>query len=142
MIIIPSFNCRSNYKELGLVLLFLGMGSVMFASLVYVFESDDDNSHFKTMLDAYWWSIITMTTVGYGDVYPITGMGKVIASLCAIFGVLVIGLPIPIIGNSFNNFYAREKRQKQKLKVDKLRFTINRKMLFSGLNESEKSEHV
>ena len=85
----------------------------MFSSLVYVFENDDKASSFRTMLDAYWWAIITMTTVGYGDVYPITGLGKVVGTLCAVFGVLVIGLPIPIIGSSFNNFYAREKRREK-----------------------------
>ncbi|XP_023336409.1 potassium voltage-gated channel protein Shab [Eurytemora carolleeae] len=101
---------KSNYKELGLLFLLLGMGAIMFASLIYVFEKEDNDSTFKTMFDAYWWAIITMTTVGYGDVSPVTGMGKVIGCFCAIFGVLVIGLPIPIIGNSFNKFYARQKR--------------------------------
>jgi len=104
---------RSNFKELGLLILFLGMGAVMFSSLVYVFENDDKETKFSTMLDAYWWAFITMTTVGYGDVVPITGWGKVIGTFCAIFGVLVIGLPIPIIGKSFNNFYAREKRREK-----------------------------
>lgn len=101
---------RSNYKELGLLFLLLGMGAIMFASLIYVFEKEDKESTFKTMFDAYWWAIITMTTVGYGDVSPITGFGKVLGCFCAIFGVLVIALPIPIIGNSFNKFYARQKR--------------------------------
>ena len=54
---------RSNYKELGLLFLLLGMGAIMFASLIYVFEKEDKQSTFKTMFDAYWWAIITMTTV-------------------------------------------------------------------------------
>ena len=45
---------RANYKELGLLILFLGMGAVMFSSLVYVFENDNLDSSFATMLDAYW----------------------------------------------------------------------------------------
>lgn len=101
---------KANYKELGLLFLLLGMGAIMFASLIFVFEKEDPESTFKTMFDSYWWAIITMTTVGYGDVSPVTGFGKVLGCFCAIFGVLVIGLPIPIIGNSFNKFYARQKR--------------------------------
>lgn len=101
---------KANYKELGLLFLLLGMGAIMFASLIFVFEKEDPDSTFKTMFDSYWWAIITMTTVGYGDVTPVTGFGKVLGCFCAIFGVLVIGLPIPIIGNSFNKFYARQKR--------------------------------
>ena len=54
---------KSNYKELGLLFLLLGMGAIMFASLIYVFEKEDNESTFKTMFDAYWWAIITMTTV-------------------------------------------------------------------------------
>ena len=54
--------------------------------------------------------ILPFAQVGYGDVSPVTGFGKVLGCFCAIFGVLVIGLPIPIIGNSFTKFYTRQKR--------------------------------
>ena len=54
---------KANYKELGLLFLLLFMGAIMFSSLIFVFEKEDEETTFKTMFDAYWWAIITMTTV-------------------------------------------------------------------------------
>ena len=63
--------------------------------------------------------------VGYGDISPVTGFGKVIGSCCAICGVLVIALPIPIIGNNFAAFYKNERRREQlaekKLAIERAR---------------------
>ena len=61
---------RNSYRELGMLFLFLFMGVLIFSSLVYVFENDNPKTTFFTMLDAYWWALITMTTVGYGEIVP------------------------------------------------------------------------
>ena len=58
------YTMKSSYKELGLILMFFGILTMIFSSLVYIFEKDEKGASFKNIFDSFWWAVITMTTVG------------------------------------------------------------------------------
>jgi len=99
---------RASMRELGLLIFFLFICVVLFSSAVFFAEAEAPGSHFKSIPDAFWWAVVTMTTVGYGDMMPVSPWGKLVGSLCAIAGVLTIALPVPVIVSNFNYFYHRE----------------------------------
>jgi len=70
-------------------------------SVILYFAERDVNSGFKTLLDSIWWAVITLATVGYGDVTPITPAGKVFGAVAAISGFGMFALPAGILANGF-----------------------------------------
>jgi voltage-gated potassium channel len=71
------------------------------AVVIYYVEGDADPEHFGSVIRSLWWSVITLTTVGYGDVFPQTIIGKAVAGIIAIIGIGIIALPSGIIAGAF-----------------------------------------
>ena len=87
--------------ELYTVVAVLAVMLVLAASLMYFAEREAQPEKFASIPEAMWWSIITLTTVGYGDVAPVTALGRVIAGCIAILGIGIFALPAGILGASF-----------------------------------------
>lgn len=96
---------RTSLRELFMFAIFLGIATLIYSAGVYYAEKDERHSQFSSIPDAFWWAIVTMTTVGYGDFVPVGPLGKILGSFCALSGVLAIALPVPVIVANFNNYY-------------------------------------
>eukprot|EP00794_Sanderia_malayensis_P016673 gene16673-18365_t len=113
-----AYTVKESSEELGLLVLLLLMGMTLFSTLIYYAEQNVPGTKFKSIIEGFWWAIITMTTIGYGDIYPDTTYGKMIGCMCCISGILFIALPIPTIVGNFSKYY-REHRNKEKMDMNK-----------------------
>jgi voltage-gated potassium channel len=96
--------------------LMLTAGIVMIAmlisgSLLYWAEADAQPDKFGSIPRALWWAIVTLTTVGYGDVYPVTVLGRIFGGMFAILGVCLIALPTGIFASSFSDALQRHREK-------------------------------
>ena len=84
----------------GCFVLFVG-ATLIVASIMHVIERDAQPDKFGTIPDAMWWAIVTLGTIGYGDVVPVTALGRVIASFTIFLSLIMVALPIGIISTAF-----------------------------------------
>ncbi|KAL4223345.1 Potassium voltage-gated channel subfamily B member 1 [Mactra antiquata] len=96
---------KASVSELMLLIVFVVFSLVIYASLAYCAEQYSETGDFESMFKGLWWALITLTTVGYGDTYPVTTGGRIIACLCAVTGLLIIGMVVPIIAGNFHLYY-------------------------------------
>lgn len=106
---------KASARELILMIMLIFSFVVIFASFIYLAEQiqEDDQNDFASIPIGFWWAIVTMTTLGYGDKHPKTMAGYIVGSVCALCGVLFIALPIPIIVNNFSTYYNHAKAQEK-----------------------------
>lgn len=96
------YTLKASVGELVLLVCFMILGILIFSSLIYFVE---EREQFESIPDGFWWALITMTTVGYGDMYPVTPLGKIVGSLCALTGLLMVGFSVPALVNNFVLYY-------------------------------------
>ena len=94
-------------QSLGAVLVITFGLLMLSASIMTIFESEAQPNAFGTIPDAMWWALATLSTVGYGDVVPITATGRIFGGFVTVLGVTLYALPIAIIAASFTNEYHR-----------------------------------
>uniref|UniRef100_A0A4W4F635 BTB domain-containing protein n=1 Tax=Electrophorus electricus TaxID=8005 RepID=A0A4W4F635_ELEEL len=120
---------RASVNEFFLLIIFLALGVLIFATMIYYAEriganpndpTASDHTMFKNIPIGFWWAVVTMTTLGYGDMYPQTWSGMLVGALCALAGVLTIAMPVPVIVNNFGMYYslamAKQKLPKKRKK--------------------------
>lgn len=105
---------KTSWKDLGLLFLLVGMGMLVFGSLEYYIENEEDETGFTSIPQGMWYAVQTLTSLGYGDFTPQTFLGKVVGSFCGVCGVLVMALPIPIVVDNFADYYSEQKKLEAK----------------------------
>lgn len=88
-------------QELTATLLLFFSMLIISASLIYWFEKDMQPEKFPSILHACWWAVVTLTTIGYGDVYPVTPAGQLLGGVVGIMGVIITAIPVGIISSGF-----------------------------------------
>nr|KAG5707336.1 hypothetical protein BaRGS_005303 [Batillaria attramentaria] len=100
------YTLKCSFLELTLVFTVTLLLVTVFASLLYYCG---DRQSMKSIPDAMWYALVTMTTVGYGDVVPMEFRTKLIGSMCMLIGVVLISMTMPIIVSNFLTLYANSK---------------------------------
>lgn len=115
-------------ESFGMLAALLFLEIIVFSSLIYVAEKDADHpgqgNQFNSIPSSSWWCVVTITTVGYGDMFPTTTWGKIIGTVTTFTGLIVMAIFVIIIGGNFEKIYKDYQRKKRKHKhLQKLRHT-------------------
>lgn len=95
----------ATFTACGIIILFS-------STLIYYIERGAQPDAFRNIGDGLWWSIVTFTTIGYGDLVPITVLGRILAGLIGITGILTIAIPAGLISSAFQNVLQEDKKIK------------------------------
>ena len=113
-------------------LLFLSAAIILVGSLaIFSIESGHQDSQINSMLDAVWWTVATVTTVGYGDVVPVTETGKILAIVYMFFGIGVLAIFLSVLGTQF---------YKRRFEKDEKEISHAQRLILDRMNSLEKNQ--
>lgn len=113
-------------------LLIISAGIIIIGSLViFLVESGHPDSQIDSMLDAVWWTVATSTTVGYGDIVPVTETGKVVAIFYMFFGIGFLALFISVLGTQF---------YRRRFEKDEKDISHAQKLILQRMDDLEKNQ--
>jgi voltage-gated potassium channel len=92
---------KSRYEELAISMLIVAIATVLSGSVMWMIEAEAQPEHFRSIPAGIWWAIISITTIGYGDVAPITPLGKAVGGVIAVLGICIFALPVGVLGAGF-----------------------------------------
>ena len=106
-------------KEELFITVFVTIILIIFAStLMYYIENDVQPNAFPNILATFWWAVATLTTIGYGDVYPVTDLGRLLSGIIAVLGIGLVALPTGLISSGFIEEISKKKRQHKQKEED------------------------
>ncbi len=97
----------TSYTACGIMLGFSGI-------LMYYIERNAQPQAFENIGDGFWWAIVAFTTVGYGDIYPVTPLGRLLSSIISLIGIAMIAIPTGIISSAFMSMLLEKKQAEKK----------------------------
>lgn len=108
---------NSRRYELGASVTIAGFLLLISSTLLFIVEGDIQPDDFGSIPRAMWWSIATLTTVGYGDAFPVTPIGKLLAGFTALTGIGLIAMPTGILAAAFSDAIQRQREEKEARKA-------------------------
>ena len=100
---------RKKYREILVSVFFVLILLVIASLLIYYAEHDAQPDKFPNAFSGLWWAVATLTTVGYGDIYPVTPIGRLLGAIIAIMGIGMVAVPTSILSSGFMEFLEKKK---------------------------------
>lgn len=97
--------------------------------IMYNIESKVPNTQIKTLLDALWWCVETVTTVGYGDIVPVSNLGRIVAMVYMFFGISMISMVFYVVSTRvYKRRYEKEEIEKREQQINQLKNELMRRL--------------